>query len=64
MIRAVANLLLLWIRIEFVGEAHTMQIRADSLTSVVPAKAGGPMKARSGIKQLNAMHVRALRPIA
>lgn len=31
MIRAVANLLVLWIPREFIGNAHTMQIRANSL---------------------------------
>jgi hypothetical protein len=29
MIRAVANLLLLWIQREFIGNAETMQIRAE-----------------------------------
>ncbi len=38
--------------------------RADFLDKARgSAKAGRPMKARSGVKQLNAMPVRALRPI-
>jgi hypothetical protein len=65
MIRAVANLLLLLLPCEFIGNAHTMQIRADLLDKRRgSAKADLPMKAGSGIKQLNATPVRVLRPIA
>jgi hypothetical protein len=42
-----------------------MQSRADFLDKARDStKAGQPMKARSGVKQLNAMPVHALRPIA
>jgi hypothetical protein len=64
-IRAVANLSLLRLPREFIGIAHTMQIRADFLDKRRDSvKAGGPMKTRSGVKQLNEMPVRALRPTA
>lgn len=65
MIRAVANLPLLRLPREFLGIAHTMQIRADFRDKRRDSvKAGGPMKARSRVKQLNEMPVRALKPIA
>ena len=65
MIRAVANLLTIWIPHEFIGVDNAMQIRADFLDKHHDSvRTGGPMKARSGVKQRNEMPARALRPIA
>ncbi len=65
MIRAVANLLTLWIPLEFIGNAHTMQSRADFVGKARNrAKADWFINAQSGVKQLNAMPVRVQRPIA
>jgi hypothetical protein len=64
-IRAVANLSLFRLPRDFLGDPHTMQIPANFLDKRRnSAKGCWSMKAPSRVKQLNAMPVRVLRPIA